>query len=178
MIPIEQETTIIDQTTQSTVIQKTDLTKIFKTKTETSKTVTDQQPTTEPSIETTIDMKDNQTTTISTSTKNETNSDYTIPNSFNITWTEFVNSVVQNNYPKPKREQYEAFVSKIKKDGGIDSKREAAMFLAQILWESGGLKHRVEIDCKETGCPGQYSSGIGAWGKSYYGRGYIQLVNR
>ncbi len=141
---------------------------------ETSKT---QAITTYEPIKTTIYMNETSiNSTSSTTTKNETDSDFTIPNSLNITWIEFVNSVVQNSYPKPKREQYEAFVSKIKKDGGIDSKREAAMFLAQILWESGGLKHRVEIDCKETGCPGQYSSGIGAWGKSYFGRGYIQLV--
>lgn len=49
------------------------------------------------------------------------------------------------------------------------------MFLAQILWESDGLKAKEEYACKDTGCPGQYVSPNDN-GKRYFGRGYIQLT--
>lgn len=52
-------------------------------------------------------------------------------------------------------------------------KEMAAMFLAQLAHESGGFVYIEEIACKNTGCPGQY--GTGAPGKSYHGRGFIQL---
>jgi predicted chitinase len=60
----------------------------------------------------------------------------------------------------------------------ISSKKEAAMFLAQILHESGGLQYTAEIKCKDTGCPGDYpiKAGVGKPGKTYFGRGYIQLT--
>lgn len=50
------------------------------------------------------------------------------------------------------------------------------MYLTQILWESDGLRAKEEYACIATGCPGQYTTGIGYPGKNYYGRGYIQLV--
>lgn len=53
-------------------------------------------------------------------------------------------------------------------------KEMAAMFLAQLAHESGGFAHIEEIACKSGGgCAGQY--GTGAPGKSYHGRGFIQL---
>ncbi|KAM0680528.1 hypothetical protein GINT2_001216 [Glugoides intestinalis] len=51
-------------------------------------------------------------------------------------------------------------------------KEMAAMYLAQLAHESGGYVYLEEIACKG-GCPGQY--GTGAPGKSYHGRGFIQL---
>lgn len=51
-------------------------------------------------------------------------------------------------------------------------KEMVAMMLAQFGHESGGYAHVEEIACKN-GCPGQY--GTGAPGKSYHGRGFIQL---
>jgi predicted chitinase len=63
-------------------------------------------------------------------------------------------------------------------NSNISSKREAAMFLAQILHESGGLNYTAEIACQSNGCPGSYklTPGVGKPGKTYYGRGYIQLT--
>ena len=52
------------------------------------------------------------------------------------------------------------------------------MFLAQIIWESDGLRAKKEYACMASGCPGQYTSGIGFPGQNYFGRGYIQLVNK
>jgi len=43
---------------------------------------------------------------------------------------------------------------------------EQAMFLANVIWESGGLQYLKEIACQKGQCP---------YGK-YYGRGYIQLT--
>ncbi|XP_017492178.1 PREDICTED: endochitinase At2g43620-like [Rhagoletis zephyria] len=51
------------------------------------------------------------------------------------------------------------------------------MFLAQILWESGGLRYKRELICVKTGCPGVYDHSVGVPGKNYYGRGYIQLTH-
>ena len=36
--------------------------------------------------------------------------------------------------------------------------KELAMFLAQIIWESGGLRYNQEIDCISGGCPGHYET--------------------
>lgn len=72
--------------------------------------------------------------------------------------------------------KYDGFSKGLSKSK-ISSKREAAMFLAQILHESGGLQYTAEIKCKTSGCPGDYPlTGIGKPGKTYYGRGYIQLT--
>lgn len=72
---------------------------------------------------------------------------------------------------KPKPEFVKAVVD------GINSKMKdrdmAAMFIAQMAHESGGFQYIEEIACVATGCPGQYGSG--APGKSYHGRGFIQL---
>ena len=67
------------------------------------------------------------------------------------------------------------------KDAKITSKREAAMFLAQVWHESGALKYTKEILCQENlaKCRVDYApKGPGAsTGKDYYGRGYIQLTH-
>ena len=88
---------------------------------------------------------------------------------------EFVKALTDNHYDPPTDEQYRAFVK------GLDSstfsnKREVAMFLAQIMHESGGLKFKEEIRCMHNGCPGEYETGEGVPGKRYFGRGYIQLT--
>ena len=94
-----------------------------------------------------------------------------------ITFEEFKNSVVKSGYPQPSREQYLNFVTQLEPQGGVTSKREAAMFLSQILWESDGLRARAEYACEKTGCPGVYGTSRYI-GQNYYGRGYIQLVGR
>ncbi|KAK6090032.1 hypothetical protein P3W45_000920 [Vairimorpha bombi] len=52
----------------------------------------------------------------------------------------------------------------------------AAMFLAQLAHESGGFQHIEEVACAgSTKCADQYGGSEGAPGKSYHGRGFIQL---
>ena len=53
-----------------------------------------------------------------------------------------------------------------------------AMFLAQIMHESGGLVYKIESICGSGcfKCPGQYVTQDDYPVKRYCGRGYIQLV--
>ena len=59
--------------------------------------------------------------------------------------------------------------------------RKAVMFLTQILWESGGLQHREEIQRKDKPCPECDSIGGGdstikpVPEKSYHDHGCLQL---
>ena len=92
---------------------------------------------------------------------------------------EFSAALTRNGFPAPSNEQYTNFVNGISSQGGIATKREAAMFLAQILHESGGLLHKIEAACGNgcVKCPKSYvSPGKDYPGKRYCGRGYIQLV--
>ena len=96
-----------------------------------------------------------------------------------VSQREFEAAVTKNgatSFVKPTDDQYNSFVSQLQTAGGITSKREAAMFLSQIIWESGGLKFKRELACVQTGCLGKYSTSLGVPGQNYYGRGYIQLV--
>jgi predicted chitinase len=65
--------------------------------------------------------------------------------------------------PPPSKEVYDAFV----KNTAKMSKTEAAMLLANCIWETGGLQFVEEIACKTGTCE---------YGK-YFGRGYIQLTH-
>lgn len=53
--------------------------------------------------------------------------------------------MTSNGYPAPSSGVYDAFNSYVN-DGGFSSKRELAMFLAEILWESGGLQFKSEMN--------------------------------
>lgn len=94
-----------------------------------------------------------------------------------ITYDEFANAVVNaiSGYPRPTQVQYNSFIQGLPK-GLITTKEEAAMFLAQILHESDGLRAKAEYRCKDNGCPGEYvTPGCDSPGQMYFGRGYIQL---
>ncbi|CAF0797668.1 unnamed protein product [Brachionus calyciflorus] len=105
-----------------------------------------------------------------------TNSPPVSPSDNLVTKDEFINAVVSSGYQRPRDEQYINFVTKAGPDGSITSKRELAMFLAQILWESGGLVYLSEIACLQNGCAGSYVTADDYPGQKYYGRGYIQLT--
>ncbi len=103
-----------------------------------------------------------------------------------ITNDEFVDAILAtgpiltkfgyNAPPPPSDEQYRNLCAGAPTKGNINSKQQLAMFLAQIAWESIGLKEKRELICIQSGCIGTY--GYGAPGKGYYGRGYMQLVIR
>ena len=56
-----------------------------------------------------------------------------IDNSAVITENEFRNAIVNNGYPSPSHEQYIGFATQLRSVGGITTRREAAMFLSEIL---------------------------------------------
>lgn len=101
-----------------------------------------------------------------------------INSNYLISQSEFEKALVANGYPQPTSTQYHNLVSQAGTKGNIYSKLELGMFLAQIMWESDGLRAKREYYCYPTfnsGC--EYSSGIGFPGAHYFGRGYIQLVS-
>lgn len=65
--------------------------------------------------------------------------------------------------PTPDHVVYEWYQDIIARNMSLS---EQAMFLANVVWETGGLQYVEEIACKNETC---------AYGK-YYGRGYIQLT--
>lgn len=79
-------------------------------------------------------------------------------------------AALKENGMSPNSQYLEAIVKST--NSHFKDKEMAAMYLAQLAHESGGFMHLEEIACKN-GCPGQY--GTGAAGKSYHGRGFIQL---
>ncbi|KAJ1741962.1 hypothetical protein LPJ78_003958 [Coemansia sp. RSA 989] len=102
---------------------------------------------------------------------------------FGITCDKFDEAVskaseaIGQSYPKPSQAQCNAFLKGMPK-GGISSAREAAMFLANILWESDGLQAKQEYACKDKPdwCAQNYKTPEDEPGKTYWGRGYIQLT--
>jgi predicted chitinase len=66
--------------------------------------------------------------------------------------------------PAPSKEVYDAYLKYVTKDMSL---KEQALFLANVIWETGGLQFVEEVACKTGSC---------AYGK-YYGRGYIQLTH-
>lgn len=97
----------------------------------------------------------------------------------NISWVEFGDAFLKNRFPVPNRTHYTDFINGVELYGNITSKREAAMFLAQLLHESGGLKYKAELRCVENpkNCINDYKTPrLDVKGKQYYGRGYIQLT--
>lgn len=74
-------------------------------------------------------------------------------------FTEFVNALTYNKYPVPTMDQYNNFITGAQAQGSIKTKRELAMFLAQIIHESGGLQHVIEEKCGSgcANCPYDYS---------------------
>ena len=92
-----------------------------------------------------------------------------------MTFEQFKDAVVSCGFPKPSRDQYEKCVTQAKQ-GLITSKRELAMFVAQIIHESAGLTQKIEAACFESGCPGHYETPSDVPGKRYYGRGYMHLT--
>ncbi|KAJ2361702.1 hypothetical protein IW150_007177, partial [Coemansia sp. RSA 2607] len=102
---------------------------------------------------------------------------------FGITCDKFSEAVTKagnaigQKYPAPSEAQCQSFLKGMP-DGDIASAREAAMFLANILWESDGLQAKEEYACQDMPdwCAQQYVTPEDVKGQTYWGRGYIQLT--
>ncbi|KAJ2720428.1 hypothetical protein GGI07_004615 [Coemansia sp. Benny D115] len=90
--------------------------------------------------------------------------------------TEAGNAIGQK-YPSPSDAQCNSFLNGMPK-GDISSAREAAMFLANIIWESDGLQAKEEYACQDMPdwCAQNYKTPEDVQGQTYWGRGYIQLT--
>lgn len=93
-----------------------------------------------------------------------------------ITYNQFKNAVIACGYGAPSDSLYQAFVTQAPSAGGITTRRELAMFLAQILHESGGLVYKSELRCQIDNCNSEYRSYGDDPNLFYYGRGFIQLT--
>lgn len=83
----------------------------------------------------------------------------------------FDNAFTSNGYPPPTDAQYDDFINGIPSTG-ISSKRELAMFVAQVMHNTGGLMYKTEMnrDEEHVRLYGELN------GKQFYGRGYIHLA--
>nr|ALV66650.1 putative endochitinase 1 [Spalangia endius] len=89
-----------------------------------------------------------------------------------ITKQEFTDCVTACGYRPPNPDIYEHFEKATK-----DFKREElAMFLAQLIHESGGFQYKEEIQFVGNNWHTSYKDNVGLPGKTYHGRGYIQLT--
>ena len=118
------------------------------------------------------------TSFFSVTTSSKSTSSASSAYSINPTYQEFSQALAVNGYPAPSTQQYNNFINGASSQGNITTKRELAMFLSQIMHESGGLIYTLEIACGTgcANCPGSYSTPQDYPGKYYCGRGYIQLV--
>jgi predicted chitinase len=106
-----------------------------------------------------------------------------VPSNINVSFDEFMTAWTNGkqylpdaNIQQPTQAQYNAFITEAGPSGGITSRMELAMFLSEIMWESGGLIYKAELQCAQNNCSGQYVDNVGLPGQYYYGRGYIQLT--
>lgn len=93
-----------------------------------------------------------------------------------ISFEQFNQAVQTCGFQAPSDSLYTSFVSRAPTDGSITTNRELAMFLAEILHESGGLIYKREIRCISDGCPNDYRTPEDDPTLFYYGRGFIQLT--
>ena len=100
------------------------------------------------------------------------------PDVFYPTFKEFSAALTLNHYPVPTREQYQNFKNGAQTQGGISSKIELAMFLAQVMHQSNGLTSKIEEKCGSgcLNCKMDYTYPADQPNKLYCGRGYTQLV--
>jgi hypothetical protein len=162
-------TTITTTTTRlmttSTTTVTTTTTRLMTTSTTTVITTTTRLITTSTTtvITTTTRLMTTSTTTVTTTTTrlittSTTTITTTTTSSNLVSYDEYIKALVSNAYQIPLNslDKYNSMIKNAGSAGGITTKRELAMFFAQILVESAGLKYVREVQCEITGCPGQY----------------------
>ncbi|MEV6560346.1 chitinase [Nocardia sp. NPDC051756] len=93
-----------------------------------------------------------------------------------ISEEEFVAAVTSAGYPTPTTSQYQGMCAAAPA-GDVSSRKDLAQFLAQILWESDGLRSKEEyLAANDPAAVATAYAGPDDNGKVFYGRGYIQLA--
>jgi len=87
----------------------------------------------------------------------------------------FQRAVASAGFPSPPRTIFHGFQNAFADLSYTPTRAQLAMFLAQCLHESDGLRATTEYACA-SGCPGRYVTPLDVPGKQYYGRGFIQLT--
>ena len=110
-------------------------------------------------------------------TKKTAESESSSSTGVSLTKAEFAKILSELGY-SPADDSHRVFINKnASSKGKIANRKELAMFLTHVLWESDGLKAKKEYACADTGCPGQYAHpALDVPGKRYFGRGFIQLT--
>ncbi|MFI6998272.1 chitinase [Nocardia sp. NPDC050175] len=93
-----------------------------------------------------------------------------------ITEDEFAAAVKGAGYRTPTTAQYKGMCAALPV-GSISTRRDLAQFLAQILWESDGLECKEEyLAVSDPAATAAAYASSGDNGKTFHGRGYIQLT--
>jgi len=96
-----------------------------------------------------------------------------------INFQQFSNAFINNGYEAPNESAFDIMIKNLKV-GGIETLDELAMFIAQVIHKSEGLKNRIEWNSQQLetrNCPDSYQTpGVDVPGQYYFGRGYLQLT--
>jgi hypothetical protein len=165
IVTTPRTTTTTRLMTTSTSPRTTTTTRLITTGTTTITTTTTRLMTTSTTTVTTTTtrlMTTSTTTVTTTTTRLMTTSTTTVTTTTTssnlVSYDEYIKALVSNAYQIPLNslDKYNSMIKNAGSAGGITTKRELAMFFAQILVESAGLKYVREVQCEITGCPGQY----------------------
>lgn len=138
----------------------------------TNNTQSDLQPSTGGSMGNQTSESTNQSTNQSTQSSGQSTQSASQSSGGQMITEQKLTKALKENNMTPNNSYIQVVVKQT--NSHFKDKEMAAMFLAQLAHESGGFAHIEEIACKSGGgCAGQY--GTGAPGKSYHGRGFIQL---
>ncbi|WP_052280453.1 chitinase [Nocardia vulneris] len=94
-----------------------------------------------------------------------------------VTSDEFAAAVTKaGDYPAPTAEQYNSMCAHLP-SGAITSRETFAQFLAQVIFESDGLRNRREYRCVADNCADDYKNPeTDVPGQYYYPRGYLPIT--
>ena len=89
---------------------------------------------------------------------------------------EFIAAFLTTHYAPPTDVQYNEWACESDQPREFHQQEGSAIFLAQLLHESGGLTMKAEEKCLKDSCRKEYRRKRDPADKFCYGRGYLQLT--